>query len=374
MNNEAQQIEPLEINDAELVAALRPELMPSKPLFERLLSPQSLGWMMSIGGGLLVLGFAIWLWSIGVFENPLILAVSVGALNLSLLGLGIWLLQNTRHKIAGKGITLLSSLALPLNLWLYDSQSLITIGEGKLWMPAFLISIIYAAIARITKDSNFVYTLVGGFVMTGVLFMAGASNFLWEVLPIATFMIAVGSVCVHADRWFLENDGLFSRQNFGLAFFRAGQIVLILGLGTLFSGQWMLHLVGESGSQLWTLGLLASTIYTYVFSNSGKRQHSFYMIMAGLCSGWAIFVGFQWLQIEITIRMGLLLFNAIFIIHNLFRNFLPSKSETSTIAEAAFGFAISVVTTANCIGTLTIPNQILFYDWTCVSNCLPLHW
>ena len=38
MNNEAQQIEPLEINDAELVAALRPELMPSKPLFERLLS------------------------------------------------------------------------------------------------------------------------------------------------------------------------------------------------------------------------------------------------------------------------------------------------------------------------------------------------
>ena len=38
-------------------------------LIERMLCPQSLQWMMASGGGLLVLGFALWLWSSGI-PNP----------------------------------------------------------------------------------------------------------------------------------------------------------------------------------------------------------------------------------------------------------------------------------------------------------------
>lgn len=375
MKNEIPQADALkaydseEIIDAELVSASTPTTNPSKPFFERLLSPQSLGWMMSIGGGLLVLGFAIWLWSIGVFANPLTLALSIGAANLSLLGFGIWLLQSTRYKIAGKGITLLCSLAMPLNLWLYDSQGLITISSGKLWVPALLISIIYAAIARITKDANFVYTLVSGMVMTGVLFMAGTSSpFLWGLLPIATMLITVGSICIHADRWFLDNDGPFSRQSFGLAFFRSGHIVLILGLTGLFCSQWLPTFLSDPRTKLWTLGLLVAAIYTYIFSNQAQRKHSLFMILAGLCSCWASFVILQWLQIELTIRMGLLLLNLVFLVANIVRFFLPPHSNATNALQSSLGFSIATLTMLNCAANSMVPAPVLFCDWMCVTQ------
>ena len=119
----------------------------SSGFFNRLLSKRSLDMMMFTGGGLLVAGFAVWLWSIGIFENALVLAASVGAANLLLVGAGLWMMTSA-YRFTGRGILLLGSLVLPLNLWLYHSQELITIDSGYLWLPALIISAIYAGVAR----------------------------------------------------------------------------------------------------------------------------------------------------------------------------------------------------------------------------------
>ena len=364
MNSEANLQEPVEI--VELIPA---DSNHDKSVFEKMLSPQSLGWMMALGGGMLVLGFAIWLWSIGVFENPITLAVTIGTINVSLLGLGIWLLKGTRYQIAGKGITLLCSLALPLNLWLYDSQGLITVANGKLWIPAFLISIGYAAIARITKESSFVYTLVGGIATTGILFLAGTPGQLfWAALPIATLLATIGSISIFVDRLFVENDGAFARKNFGLAFFRAGHVVLILGLGLLFAEYWTTLLLSANKANLWTLGLLGLSASTYYFSNTGDRKHWLFNVLSVICFAWAAFVGFRWLEIEITIRMALLLFNLLWIAANVARHFLRFNSEVAKAIHFAFGFAFSAVTTTFCFGTLALSPQILFADWMCAAQ------
>src|SRR3954467_13688626 len=44
-------------------------------MFEALLDPRSIQWMLMIGGGLCVLGIVIWLISLGVFKDPHVMAV-----------------------------------------------------------------------------------------------------------------------------------------------------------------------------------------------------------------------------------------------------------------------------------------------------------
>jgi len=85
---------------------------PKKGLIEVLLSPQALQWMMSLGAGFLVIGFGIWLWTIGIFENPLVAAVSVGGINLALIGCGIAMVKATRYQLAGRWLSLLGALAM----------------------------------------------------------------------------------------------------------------------------------------------------------------------------------------------------------------------------------------------------------------------
>ena len=210
-------------------------------LMEQLLSPQALQRMMGASGGLLVVGLVGWLWSIGIFENPIIIASTLGTITLSVLALGAWLHCRTRHQLAGSGITLLAELALPLNLWLYDAQGLITISEGgRLWIPAAVCCGIYAFIARVLRRPVFVYTLVGGIVMTGLLFLADASiGRFWQLMPPVTFLVGVGWLCIFAERIFPTDDGDFSRGNFGTTFHRSGIAVLTSGLLLLAGGQSM---------------------------------------------------------------------------------------------------------------------------------------
>jgi len=133
---------PDDIIDAELVPDTDPKLSsepsPAQVSFvEQILSPQSLQWMMLSGGGLLVIGFVVWLWSTGVFEHPLVVCGVVGAATIGLLSGGVAMVRFTRYQLAGRGIALLGSIALPLNLWLYDAQGLVTLEQGgHLWIPA----------------------------------------------------------------------------------------------------------------------------------------------------------------------------------------------------------------------------------------------
>ena len=208
-------------------------------LIERLLSPESLQKMMASGGGLLVLGFVIWLWKIGLFANPITVAAIVGGVTLGVMGVGILVHKYTRYELAGNGLTMLGGLALPLNLWLYDAQELITLeGGGHLWVPAAICCGIYAGVAWLIRDSRFVYALTGGVVMTGMLFMADSMvNCFWYLLPQVTFLLSVGWACMVAERQFPINDGDFSRINFGKAFHRSGIVILCGGLLLLLGGQ-----------------------------------------------------------------------------------------------------------------------------------------
>ena len=194
----------------------------SSGFFNRLLSKRSLDMMMFTGGGLLVAGFAVWLWSIGIFENALVLAASVGAANLLLVGAGLWMMTGA-YRFTGRGILLLGSLVLPLNLWLYHSQELITIDSGYLWLPALIISAIYAGVARASRDPVFVFSFVGGVLLTGVLFAAGiAPTFPTTSLLIATLTVVVGAICIHVETLFPHDFGDFSKLRFGVAFFHSG--------------------------------------------------------------------------------------------------------------------------------------------------------
>lgn len=275
---------------------------------EQLLSPQTLQWMMACGSGLLMLGLVIWLWSVGVFENPIVVAVSAGTATLSLLCGGMAMCLKTRHQLAGRWLTILGAVALPLNLWLYDAQGLITLAEGgHLWIPAAMCCVIYAGVARVLRDASFVYAIVGGIVLTGMLFLADHSvGRFWEWLPPAKFLILIGWMSVFAERLF-ANENIdsgnakkvkadFSRSNFGAAFFRAGMIVVGCGI-TLIAGGfasviansvlgqidsfWSLTSVTANEKQ-WALGMVAASAIGMSVQGFLRKSPIFYVAAMGL--------------------------------------------------------------------------------------------
>lgn len=237
---------------------------------EQVLSPLMLQRMMACGGGLLVLGFVGWLWSTGIFQQPLVAASAIGIATLSVMGLGMALVRKSRYQLAGTGLTLLAALAMPLNLWFYDAQKLITLANGgHLWIPAAIICAIYALIARTLRKPMFVYTLVGGVVLTGLLFLADQSvNCFWKLMPPVSFLLAVGWFSFFTEQLFPKDDSDFSQAKFGFAFRHAGVGVLCSGLALLLIGQtagrigpllsWStLPLITTSSvHKLWALGLL----------------------------------------------------------------------------------------------------------------------
>ena len=99
---------------AEIAEPTKPPAVTRTSIVELMLRPESIQRMMQLGGGVLVLGFVVWLWSIGLFENPLVVACMLGGLTLSVLGAGVALVRYTRYQLAGTGLTLLAALAMVL--------------------------------------------------------------------------------------------------------------------------------------------------------------------------------------------------------------------------------------------------------------------
>jgi len=59
-----------------------------KSVWELVLDPRTIQWLLGLGGALLVLGLVIWLATLGVFDSPAVVAVALGAANLAALGAG----------------------------------------------------------------------------------------------------------------------------------------------------------------------------------------------------------------------------------------------------------------------------------------------
>lgn len=101
---------------------------------EIVLDPRSIQCLLGLGGALMVVGLVILLWANNYFTPP-VMAIVLALSNLMLVGMGLAILRFSRYQMAGKALSLLSCLVMPLNLWYLHSNNLITI-DGHLWVCA----------------------------------------------------------------------------------------------------------------------------------------------------------------------------------------------------------------------------------------------
>ena len=291
---------------------------------QALLDPRGLQSLMLAGGGILVLGLVLWLAVIGVFDNPVYAALGLGAANVSLVFAGVYAAARTNYRMAGRAVAMLGCLLLPLNLWFYDAQGLVTLSEGgHLWLPALVICVIYAVVARVLKDSLFVYAVVAGVTMSGMLFLADSDvGRLWEVVAPSALLVVLGSLSVHAERLFprtqsREEDAPFTRGDFGKAFYRAGHALVGCGLGLLFLGRmagrfydvlfanagWFTQpeVATEFGMKLAALAVVGLGAYTYVFSRLVVDRNRVYDVLVFLMVAWASLIGMDLLGVTVTV-------------------------------------------------------------------------
>jgi hypothetical protein len=273
----------------------RRKSMTLRAMFEALLDPRSIHWMLTLGGGLAVLGLIVWLTSLGIFKNPVIMAVALGAGTLAILVAGWFVVLRTRFKIAGQALTFLGCVVAPLNLWFYHAQQLVTL-ENRLWLGGLVCSLLYIATVYVLRDPLFMYAVEVGVTLTMALFLAdlGLAN---DTASLSLMLMALGLVSIHAERAFPPGEGVFNRQRFGLPLFwsghaQAGSSLCIL-LGTqiagwlldpahaFFGATWAGNLLTESS--LVAAGLWLAGTYAYLYSDIVVRRVGIYTYLAAFC-------------------------------------------------------------------------------------------
>jgi hypothetical protein len=279
---------------------------PRRNLLEILLDPRTIQWLLAGGGALLVLGLLIWLWAEGIFKNKLFVAFLMGSANAALLGAGWAIIRLTRHETVGRALTLLACLVMPFNLWFYDVQGLITLGEGgHLWVPALVCCLLYAISARLLRDPTFVYVFAAGVGGTGLLLADHYAHF-WEISAPATLLVVLGVLGIHAERLFPDDDGPFNRNRFGLASFLSGHVLLgaglLLVLGAQLAGDWLWpafkplyalagagqpQIVTALGGKLLALALVLLGTYLYAYSDLVVRRRGIFIHVAVATLLWA---------------------------------------------------------------------------------------
>ncbi len=282
----------------------------SKPIWIQrmlmaMLDPRSIQWMLTLGGGLMVLGLIVYLASIGVFENERILAGFLITGSFSIMAAGCVVYMRTKYKMAGQALTFLSCILVPLNLWFLHTHGLITI-SGNLWMGGLVCCVLYIAIVYVLRDPLFMYAVEGGVTLTTVLFLANlglASDAAYLVMV----LLALGAVSIHAERLLPRDAEVFSRRRFGLPLFWCGHaqmgvalLVLmttqILG-GTFgpvnlpFSSNWISSLLKDS---LWVPGVMwivAAYVYLYSYLFVRRVAVNLFLSAAAACAALWQFMG-----------------------------------------------------------------------------------
>ena len=302
-------------HDEDVAKPAAPAAATQEPsLLESLLDPHRLQQLMTFGAGLLVTGLVIWMWAIGIFENKLAMATGLGAITLGMLAGGWSLLKFTRYQIAGKAITLLACTVMPLNLWFYHAQHLVTL-EGHLWVAGVVCCALYAISALTLRQPVFVNVTMLGVTMTGLLILADEHvQKLWEIAAPSTLLVIIGLIGIHIERAF-PPEGDFSRKSFGRAFFQSGIIALTAGLMLLFGAQlaaWASEpaiyffgmreapAIGESHSlQLLALCLVVAGAYAYMYADWAVRRSSAFLFAAAFNLIWAEVLAIKLLAIHI---------------------------------------------------------------------------
>ncbi len=184
---------------------------PLKRMFEALLDPQAIRWLLMLGGTLSVIGLVVWMISVGVFENPINQAIALGLGTAALFGAGWWLNLSTRFRLAGDAVTFLASVVAPLNLWFYHDQKLLTI-DGHLWIAGVVCCAIYAVTLFALRRPLFLYAVQVGVTLTGLLFLADLKSL--AIIDAAVLLAVLGCIAIHLERAF-PAAGEFDRRRFG---------------------------------------------------------------------------------------------------------------------------------------------------------------
>ncbi|QDT73868.1 hypothetical protein [Lacipirellula limnantheis] len=301
-------VEPLEITEfldpptAEEAAAPHPSTTGAPPapprsvasrMFEALLDPRSIQWMLMIGGGLCVLGLIVWLVSLGLFSNPHVLAGVLGVGTLAILGAGWYVALRTRFRVAGQALTFLGCVVAPLNLWFYHAQNLVTV-DGHLWVGGVICCLLYAATVYVLRDALFMYAFEIGVTLTTLLLLADLGK-ITDAPIFAFFFMALGLISIHSERAFSPaDDAQFPRGKFGLPLFWSGHVQIAVALLTLLGSQllgWLLTPAQNLFGIQWTgnlltrnhvlaAGLWLAAVYAYVYSDLVVRRIGLYLGLA----------------------------------------------------------------------------------------------
>jgi hypothetical protein len=341
--------------------APEPAKPPRRPLWEILLDPRSIQWLLGLGGALLVLGLVIWLATLGIFKHAAVVAVVLGLGNAALLGGGWLITMRSRYQTAGRALTLLACLIMPLNLYFYHAYDLIKL-QDQLWIAALVCSLLYAASAWVLRDRLFVYVLAGGVAMTGLLMLANMGKF-WEIAAPATLLVALGLVCLHAERAFAVGEGPFSRKQFGLAFFWSGQALLAGGLLLLLAaqvaGDWLYQpffkpfyeqwnnshppaIVAEPWGRILALALVLGGTYAYTYSDLIVRRVGYYMYLAVFTLLWAEVLVIELLPLPLTTEVVIIALALTALAANLFAPSASRWQQSLAPGAAADSLAFSL--------------------------------
>ncbi len=227
----------------------------------------------------------------------------------------------TRYQTAGRALTLLACLVMPLNLYYYHGNNLITL-DGQLWVAALVCSLLYAASARVLRDRLFVYVLAGGLATTGLLMLFHMGRF-WDIAAPSALLVALGLIFLHVERAFAPGDGPFSRQRFGMACFWSGQALLAAGLllllGAQIAGDWLYGpvfkplydalklgppaVVTHHAERILALILVLAAIYAYAYSDLIVRRVGAYIYLAVFALLWAEVLVIELLPIPMTTEL-----------------------------------------------------------------------
>lgn len=374
------------LSDRPRQVRLAPPRLPRRPFWDVLLDPRSIQWLLGLGGALLVIGLVIWLATLGIFKNPLVVAFALGIANGVVLGLGLAVTLFTRFQTAGRALALLACLVMPLNLWFYHSNDLLTL-EGHLWLAALVCCLLYAASALVLRDSMFVYVLSGGVAMTGLLMLADVGRF-WEIASPAAFLVAIGMICLHVERAFPEMEGPFSRKSFGMAFFWSGHALLggglLLLLGAQIAGDWLYEpffkqfydhfeagppeIITERWAQLLALALVVAGGYAYLYSDVVVRRVGVYIYFAVFCLLWAEVLVINLFALSITTEIAIAALAATALLANLspagFQEWsknLPPGEKAEALATSLRPMARAAVPLGLFLSTAPVLLGVLLY-------------
>ena len=261
-----------------------------------LLDPRSIERLLVAGGCLSILGLIATLVSLGVFEDPRVVALALVSATLFLLGAGWGVTLRSRYHRAGQAITFLACVAAPLNLWYLDWQGIVTV-DGHLWVGGLVCCLAYAATVVVLRDPVFFWAVEVGVTLTALLLLGDlglGTDSAWVCLA----LFGLATVSIHAERAFAIDDPVYDRRRFGRPLFLAGQVQLLAAAIGLLGLQlvawieldWTVAGWALGGSRVATSPLVAAGLWlaaAYLWIVSSLEGSGRPAAMRGLYSGLA---------------------------------------------------------------------------------------